>query len=209
MNALNSEIIFAAAGRPGVIGAEGEIVHQVASTMDLAIEKAARGAPDGYVILAERQTRGRGRTGAWESGAGESILVSVILRAGFRASERKLVGIMGAVSAAEALQCAGVKALIKWPNDVVVARPTANSLNLKKLGGVIVEQFHRGDSAPAHVLGIGININQDITRLPDTVPIPSASARTELGRMVNRNQVCISLLRQLDTWYKTLQLGKP
>lgn len=208
MNRLNQEILFAGSHRPAVIGAAGEITGTTGSTMDLAKSRTAEGAPDGYIVLAEHQTSGRGRNGAWDSDAGLGLLMSVILKAGFRSSDRMLIAIMGAVSAAEAVQSHGIKARIKWPNDIVIERRRDDILNLKKLGGVLAEQICRGDAAPAHVLGIGININQDISQLPQKTRLAPTSMRTELGRPVDRNQVCLALMRQLDEWYKKLRLGK-
>ncbi len=205
---LNPKILFADSSRPAVVGARGEVVKRTTSTMDLAKDRAARGAPDGYVVVAESQTAGRGRKGGWDSGSAQSLLLSVIIRAGFRASERMLIGIMGAVSAAEALQNFGLAARIKWPNDIVVACPTGKTLNLKKLGGVLVEQLSRGDSVPAHVLGIGLNINQSVSQLPQNARLSPASVRSELGRSVDRTPICLSLFGRLDGWYKKLVLGK-
>ncbi len=208
MEKLQSEIIFAKTGRPVVIGSAGEIVEQTTTTMDLAVQKAAEGIPDGYVVAAEKQTGGRGRKGAWESGPAKSILISIILRAGFRKSERMLIGIMGAVAAAEAVQTAGVKAQLKWPNDIVVENSEPGAERLKKLGGVLVEQFSRNDAAPAHVLGIGINVNQNGSQLPENTHYTPTSLKIELNKPVNRNHFCVYLLRQLDKWYKTIKLGK-
>ncbi len=208
MDKLKAEKIFAPTARPSVIGAVGEVVESTASTMDMAVEKAVRGVPDGYVIAAEHQTAGRGREGAWDSCPGMGLLISVLLRAGFRSSERMLLSIMGAVAAVETLRNFGLEAHIKWPNDIVVLDPPDDKLHVKKLGGVLVEQLGRGDAAPAHLLGIGINVNQSAFQLPRDARLTPASMRTELGRAVDRNQVCLVLLRRLDAWYKKLKMGK-
>lgn len=209
MAELNAKKIFASSIRPSVIGEAGEIVRQTNSTMDIAKELAARGAPDGYILAAESQSAGRGRTGKWDAGEGKSIIASIILRANIRASERMMIGIMGAVASAEALQSAGVSARIKWPNDIVVARRDNDGLKLKKLGGILVEQHSRGDSAPVHIIGIGLNINQSKDQLPADAALSPASVKTQTGKEADRNRICRLLFKRLDRWYKAFCLGKP
>ncbi len=206
MDALDCEVIF---GSPGgrIIGCEGEVLPVVESTMDTARRRAAAQAPDGYVVLAERQRSGRGRAGGWECPAREGLLMSVVLRLGIARAERKLLSLMGAVAAAEALQFFGPDVRIKWPNDLVIAEK-GEGLHIRKMGGVMVEQCAQGDAAPAHVLGIGVNLCQDRRRLPADTPLPATSLKAESeGRAVDRSQVCVRVLERLDFWYGKLRLG--
>jgi len=203
---LDAERIFAEGGGREVIGCEGEVLEAVESTMDAARRKADSGAPDGYVVLAEKQRSGRGRTGSWQCGAREGLLMSVVLRLEIPPQDRKATGLMGAVAATEAVRAFGVEAHIKWPNDVVVALRNGDSLRIKKLGGVIVEQSPQGDAHPAHVLGIGLNVNQDTRRLSKDVHAAPTSLKIESGgRPVDRNALCIELLGRLDEWYAKLR----
>ena len=209
MRPLQPESLFANSGSAGVVGVHGEVLDEVVSTMAVARERLAAGVPDGYVVLAEHQTAGRGRTGRWECPPGLGVLMSVILRFGVAASEQKLVGIMGAVAAVEVARRFGVPALIKWPNDVVVAGPASDALRVRKLGGVLVERVTRDDAAPAHVLGIGINVNQSADELPqDAQPVPT-SMLVEKRRPFDRNAVCRALFEELDGWYRRLAHGQP
>jgi len=206
-DSLDPQRLFGAAACGRLVGADGEVLEVVESTMDTARRLALGGAPDGYAVLAERQRSGRGRTGSWECPPKEGLLLSVILRLGLPAAERKLFALTGAVAAAEALQqfCPAVQ--IKWPNDLVVAQD-GEMLSVRKLGGVLVEQCGEGDAAPVHVLGIGVNVNQDRRRLPEQVPIPASSLKIELGgETLDRNEICLHLLEKLDFWYGKLRLG--
>ena len=206
MEVLDAGRIFGVASAGRVIGCKGEVLEVVDSTMDVARRRAAAGAPDGYVLLAEKQRAGRGRTGTWECPARQGLLMSVILRLGVRTSERRLIGLMGAVAAAEAVQHFGPEARIKWPNDVVIAE-RAEALKLRKIGGILVEQAQQGDSAPAHLLGVGLNVNQDRRRLPAVAALPPTSVKIQLGgRRVDRNELCDALLGRLDHWYAKLRL---
>lgn len=113
------------------------------------------GAPHGAVVIAQRQTAGRGRQGrAWESPAG-ALTFSVIVRDGID----RLLPLRAGLAVA---QCAGPKARVKWPNDVL--------LDGRKLAGVLTE-LH----ADAAVVGIGINAAVDVAALPDEVAARAAS----------------------------------
>lgn len=196
-------------GSGGLVGAEGEVHESVDSTMDLAARRAAEGAVDGYVVAAEHQRAGRGRVGRWECPAGMGLLLSVVLRRGFRRGRRRLVSLLGAVGAAEALRdfCPAVR--IKWPNDIVVVAE-GEPLRVRKLGGVLVEQCPQQDAAPAHVLGVGINVNHGPEDLPGKAPIEPTSLKIELGGIdVDRRRVAARLLEKLDTWYQRLRMDRP
>ena len=204
-DALDPQRIFGDVPADRVIGSRGEVLAVVESTMDTARQRAEAGGRDGYAILAEKQRTGRGRKGEWLCPPREGILMSVVLRLGVRAGERRLLGLMGAVAAAEAVQSFGPEARIKWPNDVVVVAKTAR-LKLRKLGGVLVEPVEQGDSVPAHVLGVGINANQDHRHLPGGAGLRPTSVKIErTGRPVDRNELCRILLERLDHWYGKLR----
>ena len=135
--------------------------------------------------------------------------MSVVLGLGVSARERWLITLAGAVACAEALRHFGPDVRIKWPNDIVVAEK-AQGLRIRKLGGVLVEQYQHGDAAPVHILGIGINVNQDRRHLPAGTPVPCTSLKAELGgRSVDRSAACVRLLDRLDFWYGKLRRGHP
>lgn len=208
MKPLDAELIFDSGAEERLVGAEGEVVERVGSTMDLARERFAGHAPDGYVVLAEHQEGGRGREGGWECPPGRGVLLSVVLRRGLPSAEQHLVAIMGAVAAAEAVGRFGVPARIKWPNDVVVASRGAGELRVRKLGGVLVEPVRRGDAAPAHILGLGLNVNQTADELPAGAPVEATSMCRERGRQFDRNALCRALLDELSGWYRRLAMGQ-
>lgn len=208
MKALEADKLFGAGPDPTIIGAEGEVLQSVSSTMDVAREALLAGAPDGYVVLADHQTAGRGRDGQWVCPPGRGLLMSVVLTVGLRATEQKLIVILGAVAAVEAARRFGVPARIKWPNDVVVASTGGDSLRVRKLSGMLVERVGRGDAAPAYILGIGLNINQSRDELPPDAALEPTSMRIERGQEFDRNAVCKALLEELNSWYRRLVLGQ-
>jgi BirA family biotin operon repressor/biotin-[acetyl-CoA-carboxylase] ligase len=78
-----------------------------------------------------------------------------------------------------------------------------------KLGGVLVDGVRRGDSAPAHILGVGLNVNQQEDELPTGTPFAASSLQLVRGRPVDRTALLRTLLDELDTWYRRLAMGRP
>jgi BirA family biotin operon repressor/biotin-[acetyl-CoA-carboxylase] ligase len=208
MNQLDPAVLFRVSDSSVLIGRSGEALDSVASTMAVARDRSLDGAPDGYVVVAEYQRQGRGTTGGWHCPCGLGVLMSVVLRPGLPTSDQKLIVILGAVGASEAVRALGVQAGIKWPNDVVVARDLATGLSVRKLGGVLAERVGPDDTAQSYVLGIGINVNQAPADLPAASPVEPTSMRIEGGRNFDRLRLCRALLQRLDAWYRRLRLGQ-
>jgi BirA family transcriptional regulator, biotin operon repressor / biotin---[acetyl-CoA-carboxylase] ligase len=134
------------------------------STNDRARELAIAGAPHGTLVTASEQTAGRGRQGRrWSAPADSALLMSLVIR-----SPAPLLPLIAALATCE---LAGEQARIKWPNDIVVARPPG----LAKLAGILAEGRPQEGWA---VLGIGVNV---AVRLGDLPPELHDSAAT-LGR---------------------------
>jgi BirA family biotin operon repressor/biotin-[acetyl-CoA-carboxylase] ligase len=205
---LKAEELFGAASGTAIVGSHGEVLSTCGSTNDVARERLRADAPDGYVVVAEHQSAGRGRKGAWTCPPGKGLLMSIVLRVRLPARERKLLTILGAVAAAEAIRQFGVHARIKWPNDVVVAAYRRGALRVGKLGGVLVEAERQGDAAPAHVLGIGINVNLSASDLPSPADVPPTSMQLLAGRAFSRGSVARAVLAELDAWYRRVATGQ-
>lgn len=107
--------------------------------------------------MADVQREGRGRLGrTWESPAGTSLLVSVLLRPALPEAQLHLGVACMAVAAVEACaRVAGVRPRLKWPNDLVLGAPEA------KLGGILAEA-----DPPALVVGLGLNVDWSAGTLP-------------------------------------------
>lgn len=175
-----------------VVGCVVEYRAEVASTMDVARAAARDGVADGWAIVADVQTTGRGRFGRrWVTPPGVSIAVSVVLRPNER--ERCWLSPLAALAAARAIEAEiGLPAALKWPNDVLV--------NDRKVGGVLVEAD--GDSA---IVGIGINVNLDPAAHVETAGASSLSA--EAGAPVSRLAVLRRLLQEMDGLWLRLRRG--
>lgn len=208
MARLDAEVLFGAVTGRLHVGRTGEILDECESTMDVARDRLADGCEDGHVVLTELQTAGRGRTGGWDCPAGAGLLMSVVFRLGLPAAQQRLVILVGAVAATEALRGLGVHASIKWPNDVVVAEDDAGRLSVRKLAGLIVERIAPADGPACHILGMGLNVNQGPAELPPSPIVPATSMRIEKGRAFDRGNVCRAVLRELDAWYRVLARGE-
>lgn len=155
----------------------------IGSTQTLLMEE---GGGDGRVVVADRQTAGRGRVGRrWESPGGVSIHVSVLL-AGLPADLAPLTSLAAGVAVARAVEdVSGAEPSLKWPNDVL--------LDDRKLCGIL------GELAPGGgylVLGIGVNVRQSADELPAGVEATSLKLAT--GRDPDRGELLVRILRELD-----------
>ncbi len=188
----------------GSIGTRVIHVRNTTSTMDVArklveethdLEKL-----DGTVIIADEQTRGRGRFGrSWDSSHGEDILASVILCP--RLAITGELTTMAALAAAMTVdELTTRRSVIKWPNDVLV--------DGKKICGVIAESATTGSSFVG-VIGIGLNVNRiaadNVLQEYDATSIREV---LRLETVVDRRKVLRVLLANLNELYNALVLGE-
>ncbi len=170
--------------RTRVVGRRIHCVETCASTNDLAWKAALEGAPDGTVIFAEEQTRGRGRLGrVWSAPRGKALLCSIVLRPELEAERVPLMTALGALAAADAT---GDEARIRFPNDVM--------LEGRKVAGVLVEARFISSRPDLFIVGIGLNVNAH----------PPGMDAASLGPEVPRASVARALLEAADDWYARL-----
>ena len=134
---------------------KADCYNVIDSTNTRAKQLAELGEEEGTLIIAERQTSGKGRRGRqWDSGAGTGIYMSMILRPVIEPSSVPgitLVAALAVVSAAR--QFCNVETFVKWPNDIV--------LDKKKICGILTEMSSEMDYINYVVVGIGINVNNE------------------------------------------------
>ena len=160
------------------------------STNDRAYELAEKGLDEGAVILAEQQTKGKGRMGRrWTSPRG-GIYLSLILRPRLMPTEISKLTLVAAVSVAKVVRdITGLPALIKWPNDILIGK--------NKLCGILTELKAEQDVAVFVILGIGINVNVKQSLLPKN----ATSISKELGGDFSKVELAKALLRSLEAHY--------
>ena len=188
-------LLDAARGELGAFAREGRAVASTASTNDDALAWAAAGAPEGAWIVAGAQTAGRGRRGrVWASPPGAGLYVSVVFRpSGPSDPATSLLTLMAGVAAVEAIADAtGVRATLKWPNDVVVETPGAPP---RKLAGILAEGAMIGARLSAVVVGLGLNLRP--TAYPPEIAARAVSLEALAGRAVDPDSVLIAILGAL------------
>lgn len=184
-----------AAGISAAAGAAADwpmvVYDSIGSTNAAAVKLITESYPAPFIVLAERQTAGRGRRGRkWVSPFGENIYYSLALR--IEGGMRQLEGISLLIGLAvlKTLREAGVQgAGLKWPNDVLVGR--------RKIAGILLELV--GDPADVcHVvIGIGINVNMRATEEVDQL---WTSLRLEIGALFSRNELVGKLSRNTQEY---------
>lgn len=174
----------------------GQVLHcheAVPSTNDVAKQLAEEGAGDGEVVIAEAQTAGRGRRGrAWVSPPRKNLYLSAIIRPDLPPQRAPEVTLVASVAVCEAVRQAGVDALIKWPNDVIV--------NGRKVAGILLEMAAEMDRVQWLVIGIGVNLNGGPGDLPDDLRDTATSVAVERGEPVPRALFAAALLGGLEAW---------
>lgn len=139
--------------------------------------------PGGTVAAAREQTQGRGRRGRpWESGTGENLTFSVLLRGSFDPRSLPAAAMAAAVAVAELLQAENVPATLKWPNDVLV--------DGKKICGILSERVPGGV-----IIGIGLNVNMQTA---DHIDQPATSMRMVTGERCDIDLLFEKLLSRLS-----------
>ena len=175
------------------IGNEIVVVEETASTNDLAWEAAERGAAAGFVVFAERQTKGRGQYGRrWESAPYQGLWFSVLLRPAMTLRESpRLTSLLAEVVSATIAEETGCAPTIKAPNDIYISG--------HKVAGVLVEGRTASDGSYVAVAGIGINVNQTVEDFPEELRASAGSLATTAGRKIDRVKLAIAVLRNLDS----------
>jgi len=178
------------------LGHEIVVVEETSSTNDLAWEAEARGAAEGFVVFAERQTAGRGQYGRrWESAPHQGLWFSVLLRPRLMLNESpQLTSLLARVAVAAIIEETLCGASIQAPNDIYVAG--------RKIAGVLVEGRTARNGSYTAVAGLGVNVNQTLQDFPPELQTTAGSLRMATGRPIQRGQLAVALLRKLETEYR-------
>lgn len=174
----------------------------VESTNDLAKQLAKEGAPHGTVLIADRQTAGRGRTGRqFLSPAGQGIYLSVILRPDCKAAQLMHLTCAVAVAMCDAVEkTAQVRPQVKWINDLILGK--------RKIGGILTELSLDGDKADYAVVGIGINCLQGPEDFPPELQEIAGSVAMAAKQPFDREALAAAMVDALYHMSQTLLPGK-
>lgn len=183
------------------IGKEIYYFSELRSTNIIAKEKALHGAErinEGTLIIAERQSAGKGRLGReWFSPAG-GIWFSIILYPQLSPSYISRITLMAAVAVVKAIKiCTKIKSQIKWPNDILI--------NEKKVCGILTEMSAELDIINWVVVGIGVNVNIKQQEFPEDIRERTTSLKEVLGKKVLRVKLAQAFLQEFEKYYEILK----
>ena len=180
------------------VGRQIRHFDELTSTNSRAKEIAAD-SPNGTVVIAEKQSEGKGRLGkAWASPPG-GIYLSIILKPDIPPDHIHRLTLVAGVAAVETLSELGINARIKWPNDVLI--------NEKKVCGILTEIDAEADAVNYVIIGIGVNANTELDALPPLTMLRATSLKEELGRVVDRIAITQRFLERFEQHYVTFCEG--
>jgi BirA family biotin operon repressor/biotin-[acetyl-CoA-carboxylase] ligase len=189
--------------RMGRLGERVLYFSSIGSTNDVAGRLAENHDAEGAVVIADAQTAGRGRRGhTWFSPPGSGLYISLVLAPALAPHSVprvvSLLTLMAGVAIAEAIEhISGLRADIKWPNDLLVGR--------RKLAGILAEAVARPGAAPGVgevVLGYGVNVSP--AAYPAALADRVTSLESELGRAVDRATLAAETIAAIGGRYADL-----
>ena len=178
------------------------VLASTGSTNADAAEQAREGCPEGFTVVADEQSDGRGRLDrAWESPAGAGLAMSVVLRPRTGIETWGWVPLLSGLATVDALARHGLAAALKWPNDVVLDGAAHDgSPGPRKLGGLLVERVAETDAV---VVGIGVNTDLRAHERP----VARATSAYLEGVGVRREQLLVDILDELRSQVTRWQAG--
>ena len=179
-----------------VIGSRVRCFDETDSTNLQVCRLGDAGEAEGLVVIADRQTAGKGRMGRhWESPARVNLYASILLRPSILPFEAPRLTFLSAVAVCRAIQAVtALQPTVKWPNDVL--------LDGAKVAGLLNEMSAETDRVNYVVLGIGVNLNMSAAQFPADLRYPATSLAIAIGRPVVRLAFTRALLREIDRLYQ-------
>ena len=180
----------------------GKVIHyqdELGSTNTVLIELGEKGASEGTVVIADKQTEGKGRLERkWISPGGTNLYISILLRPEISAAESPLFTFLASIALKETIEKTSVtNTKIKWPNDI--------QIDGKKVAGVLTEMRSKREMVDFIVVGIGVNINMSrdyINTEMGKVAGIATSIKENLGKDIDRAKFTADLLLELEKWYQ-------
>lgn len=166
------------------------------STNTKAQELAEKGYPSGTLVVADKQESGKGRRGrSWVSPSGTGIFMTLMIKPDINPNNASMLTLVAALAVAKAItSVTGEKALIKWPNDIVI--------NGKKVCGILTEMNAQFDYINHIVVGIGINVHNE--SFPEEISQMASSLMIEAGgKRFHRAQIIAETMSYFEQYYDT------
>ena len=195
-----------------LIGREIIIYEEVDSTNLVGKNLGRQENSDGFVVIANSQTMGRGRfSREWSSTCGGDIYLSIVIKPNFTPEKSSMLTILAALSVNKSINkyindnyndnilgenIAKIESKIKWPNDITI--------NGKKVCGILTEISCMKDKIEYVVIGIGVNVNREIFH--EGIQDTATSIYNEIGQIIDRNSLIADILINMNDYYKRFLL---
>ena len=182
-----------------VLGQNFKFLKETDSTNTVLKKMAAKGAPEGTVVLADVQSAGRGRRGrTWMSAPKMGIWMSILLRPNLHPSSVQTLTLAASVAVMKALEPMEIEGLgIKWPNDILI--------NQKKVCGILTELSAEAEKVDWVVLGIGLNVNHSESDFSNDIADIATSLRMNVNKNteLNRSEIAANILNEMEKVYQS------
>ncbi len=195
--------------RASQLGKQLIYLREVDSTNDFAkkliIDEIKYDEKDGITIVTDYQTGGYGKSNRrWESEPNSNILMTVILKnAEYNLNPQHFTLLMGLIVCKTLNSLFDIKAKIKWPNDVII--------NNKKVSGILAESITDKSGNVHLIIGIGINVNQDLEKFSEGIKRIVTSLHLEIKKkksVIKREIIIAEILNQLEYYYSNYEKNR-
>lgn len=177
----------------GFIGRDIYYFESLFST-NIKAKEIAMDVLEGTIVIAEEQTKGKGRLGRdWTSPKGKGIWMSIILKPKVDPTEVAKITLLGAAAVQQALKDINIDSQIKWPNDIIVQN--------KKVCGILTEMSCELNRINYCIMGIGINVNLDKKDFQGELENKAISLKTVMGKEVDRKLLLGNVLNEFEKLY--------
>ena len=192
-----SETEIASRIRPGGLGSIVRCYDTVTSTNDEARLLAEHGAAHGTLVVAQCQSRGKGRRlRAWDSPKGQGIWMSLILKPDLPPEKASMMTLLAAMAVADALEAENISCQIKWPNDIVI--------DGRKVCGILTEMSAQPEMINYIVVGIGINVHN--REFPEEIAKVAVSLDMAIGAKnhspIRRSLLIAGIMEAFERYYE-------
>jgi len=175
-------------GRPCIV------LDEVDSTNSETMRRAATGAEEGLIVLANTQTAGRGRLQRrWHSWPEHTLAMSVLLKPPLSPEKIPQISLLTAVALHDALSPLAPDIRIKWPNDILY--------HGRKMAGILTEMRAEPGRVQAVVVGMGINVNAPSGGWPEDIADIATDLGSASGRTVSRMDIAVRILESMERHY--------
>lgn len=184
-----------------LIGNEIIYYEQTSSTNDTLFNLAKNSTNDGTVVIADSQTKGKGRLGrSWYSPKGKNLYFSFLIKPKITISQSPVCTFLASLALTKTILSYGITADVKWPNDILI--------NKRKIAGVLTEMSSTNNRLDFIIIGIGINLNMTMKDIQNALPEVSkttTSLMRETKDIVDREIFTARIINDLDYYYEILK----